>query len=408
MTQASAALPLQGVRVLDLTHVAAGPFCASTLGQLGADVVKVEPPGEGELMRRAAPFIGSGPISFYFACVNNEKEYIQIDLKTEAGKKVFLDLARESDVIVQNMAPGVVERLGIDYASVCAVRPDIVYCSISGFRPGSMYQDLPSFDYIHEAMSGVMSMTGNPGEAPPLPGLPAADMSAAVYAVLGIVLALRVRDATGQGQNIQVPLQDCLMSLLPARIGYTYATTRPFPTFGAYHRDFAPFGVFKTKDAHLVITAGSENLWQCMLATFPELDRPEFKGQKNRLANMDALYALLREKLAARSTREWIELFRATGVPAAPIMDTAEVIADPYVQEITATLPVDGGNYTWHRFPVQFNTIAPRLNRAPTLPGSDTRAILGRLGYSEATIDALLAEGAVAAHGGAAAAKVRP
>lgn len=367
------------------------------LGQLGATVVKVEPLGEGELMRRAAPFIGGGPISFYFACVNTEKEYVQIDLKSEKGKKVFLDLARQSDVIVQNMAPGVVKRLGVDYESVRQLRSDIIYCSISGFRPGSTYEDLPSFDYIHEAMAGVMSMTGYPGEAPPLPGLPAADMSASVYAVLSIVLALRVKDATGNGQNIQVPLQDCLMSLLPARIGYTYATGKPFPTFGAYHRDFAPFGVFKTRDAHLVITVGSEDLWNRMLATFPELDRPEFKRQKDRIENKDALYALLRDKLAKRTTKEWIEVFRTTGVPAAPVMDTMDVTADPYVQEITETLELKGGSYTWHKFPVQFDTIRPRLSRSPGLPGKDTRSVLSRLGYTENDIDILLSEGAVGA-----------
>lgn len=397
MDSQSASLPLRGVSVLDLTHVAAGPFCGSMLGQLGATVVKVEPLGEGELMRRAEPFVGGGPISFYFACVNTEKEYVQIDLKSEKGRKVFLDLARQSDVVIQNMAPGVVERLGIDYESLRAVRPDIIYCSISGFRPGSAYENLPSFDYIHEAMAGVMSMTGNPGEAPPLPGLPAADMSASVYAVLGIVLALRVKDATGNGQNIQVPLQDCLMSLLPARIGYTYATGKPFPTFGAYHRDFAPFGVFKTSDAHLVITVGSEDLWKRVLVTFPELDLPEFQRQRDRIENMDALYALLRGRLSTRTTKEWLDVFRATGVPAAPVMNTADVAADPYVREITETLELKGGRYTWHRFPVLFNSIRPRLSRSPGLPGEDTRSVLSRFGYSEKDVDALLSEGIVGA-----------
>ncbi|MEI6470539.1 MAG: CoA transferase, partial [Betaproteobacteria bacterium] len=267
---------MSGIRVLDLTHVAAGPFCGSLLGQLGATVIKVEPIGDGELMRKAAPFIGNGGMSFYFACVNTEKEYIQIDLKSDHGRQVFFDLAKQSDVVIQNMAPGVVKRLGIDYDSIQKLKDDIIYCSISGFRLGSAYQDLPSFDYIHEAMSGVMSMTGIPGEPPPLPGLPAADMSASVYSVLSILLALRVRDTTGVGQNIEVPLHDCLLSLLPARIGFTYATGKPFPTFGAYHRDFAPFGVFRTKDSQLVITVGSENLWSRFLICFPDLDLPKY------------------------------------------------------------------------------------------------------------------------------------
>lgn len=399
---ATAKLPLAGLKVLDLTHVAAGPFCGSLLGQLGADVTKVEPLGDGELMRRAAPFIGDGDMSFYFACVNAEKEFVQIDLKTPEGRQVFLDLARKSDVVLQNMAPGVVQRLGVDYEAVRALRPDIVYCSISGFRSGSIYEKLPSFDYIHEAMSGVMSMTGMPGQAPPLPGLPAADMSAAVYAMLGITLALRTRDATGEGQHVEVPLQDCLMSLLPARIGYTYATGKPFPTFGAYHRDFAPFGVFATADSNLVITVGSENLWQRMLLVFPELEQPRFLRQCDRIDNMDALYTLLRERFALHSTEHWLNTLRAAGIPAAPIMDTVEVAQDSYVREIQQHLPLPGGNYTWHRFPVQFSGIAPRLERAPERAGTHTIAVLRRLGYSEDHIAALFAGNAV---GGAASAK---
>jgi len=388
-------LPLEGISVLDLTHVASGPFCTSMLGQLGADVIKIEPPGTGELMRGAAPFIGTGPLSFYFACVNVEKRYVQIDLKHPEGRELFLDLARRADVVVQNMAPGVVSRLGIDYEAVKAVAPRIIYCSISGFRKGSRYEDLPSFDYIHEAMSGVMSMTGTPGEAPPLPGLPAADMSAGVYGVLAILLALRMRDATGVGQNIEVPLHDCLMSLLPARIGYSYATGDPFPTFGQYHRNFAPFGVFETKDSHLVLTVGSQALWLRVVSAFRGLDQPMFKTQQDRIENMDALYELLSAQFRDRTTAEWVAELRRLGVPAAPIMDTAEVIADPYVKEISQTLEVEGGAYAWHRFPVRFDGFSPRLADPPRRAGADTQAVLTERGYSAEKIGALRAAGVI-------------
>lgn len=390
-----ASLPLEGITVLDLTHVASGPFCASMLGQLGADVIKIEPPGRGELMRGAAPFIGTGPLSFYFACVNVEKRYVQVDLKRPEGRDLFLELVRKADVVVQNMSPGAVKRLGIDYEAVSKIAPQIIYCSIAGFRAGSRYEELPSFDYIHEAMAGVMSMTGTPGESPPLPGLPAADMSAGVYAVLAIVLALRAREKTGRGQAIEVPLHDCLMSLLPARIGYSYATGEPFPTFGRYHRNFAPFGVFETADTRIVMTAGSEDLWRKVLELFPDLDRPEFRSQGERVENLEALYALLVPKFREQSTAHWVERGRAIGIPIAPIMDTAEVIADPYVKEMARTLEVDGGHYTWQRFPVRFSDLEPRLGRAPRVAGADTDEVLRERGYTPDEIAALRASGAI-------------
>lgn len=382
-------LPLSGVKVLDLTHVASGPFCCSMLGQLGADVIKVEPPGTGELMRGTAPFLGSGLISFYFACVNVEKRYVQIDLKTPQGREVLMDLAREADIVVQNMAPGVVDRLGIGYAQMNAVNRRIIYCSISGFRKGSEYQHLPSFDYIHEAMAGVMSMTKMAGEAPPLPGLPAADMSAGVYGVLAVTLALRTREATGVGQEIEIPLQDCLMSLLPARIGYTYATGDPFPSFGRYHVNFAPFGVFDTQDSQIVITVGSEPLWRRLLEVFPDADQQRFATQALRIENMAALYDLLNAGFRERPTDHWVVRLREAGVPVAPILDSRQVVADPYVKEIAQTLDVDGGAYTWHRFPVRFSGFEPRLSNAPKPPGADTEQVLEELGYPEAKRRAL-------------------
>lgn len=397
-------LPLEGVRVLDLTHVASGPFCCSMLGQLGADVIKVEPPGRGELMRGAAPTIGEGSLSFYFACVNVEKRYVQIDLKRPEGRDVFLDLARGADVVVQNMAPGVVKRLGVDYEAVSHVAPRIIYCSIAGFRAGSRYDNLPSFDYIHEAMAGVMSMTGNPGETAPLPGLPAADMSAGVYAVLSIVLALRMREGTGRGQAIEVPLHDCLMSLLPARIGYSYATGEPFPTFGRYHINFAPFGVFETSDSQLVITVGSDDLWRRLLCVFPDLDCPAFSSQRLRIEHRDALYADLEGRFRLASTADWVVRLRGAGVPAAPVMNTAEVIVDPYVREISQPLAVEGGEYTWQRFPVKFGEATTRLGRAPLAAGADTRGVFREIGYDLERIEALVRAGVLGAPDNASAA----
>lgn len=387
--------PLAGVKVIDLTHVAAGPFCTSLLGQLGADVIKIERPGIGELNRAVKPAIGSGPVSWYFATVNVQKQYIQVDLRTAEGQAILHELVKSADVLVQNFAPGVAGRLGADEQTLRALNERLIYCSIVGFRSGSRYQHLSSFDHIHEAMAGVMSMTAYADEAPPLTGLPAADMSAGLYAVLGTVLALQAREKTGRGDTIEVPLQDCLLSLLPLRMGFTFATGKAYPPSGRYHQQFAPFGVFETQDSRIVLSVGSVELWKRFVQVIPELDREIFQTLDQRLKAKDDLYRRLNAILRTRSTADWLQAFGEAGVPAGAVMDTAEVANDPYTEDLIRELDVEGGKFRWVPYPVRHEMIDIVFDNPTGRPGRDTAAVLTELGFSQRELDALRERGIV-------------
>lgn len=369
--------PLDGIKVIDATHVGAGPLCSSFLGQLGADVVKIEPMGDGELMRKARPTVGTSDISYYFASVNLQKRFVQLDLKSDEGQAAIQKLCTGADVLVTNFGPGVPERLGLDYETVSDLNPRIVHCSITGFRQDSDYADYPSFDYIHEAMAGVMSITGYEGQIPPLPGFPAADMAGAIYAVLGTVLALSQRDRTGLGQRVEVPLQDSLLSLMPLRLGYTFATDKPLETFGRLHRDFAPFGVFETADKPLVLTIGSEALWDNLLVVLPELEQERFRTQSQRVEHREILASEIEAALGEHPCAVWIERFREARVPAAPVLNTSDVAKDPYIDGCSVTLDVGGSPYRWITYPVQHSGFRIKADRTVRGPGADNADVLG-------------------------------
>lgn len=390
-----ASLPLAGLTVLDMTHVGAGPFCSSILGQLGADVIKLEGLS-GDRMRTNEPRVGAGGIGYYFASVNLQKRFLQMDLKNPAAQEALKTIITSTDILVENFAPGVAERLGADYAGLKPHNERLIYCSIKGFRSGTEYGDLVSIDYVHEAMTGVMSMTRHPDEVPPLPGYPAADFSGALYGALAISVALRMRDATGLGQFIEVPLHDSLLSLLPLRLGYTFATGNAFPALGRYHRDFVPFGVFETADKPIIIACATERLWERFTQVAPAMKQPRYATMKDRLAAKEAFYVELEEILGAESADYWVDAFRRVGVPVAAVMSTDEVFRDRYVEDMLARLPVQDQEYAWIPYAPVHGAFSPVADRAPTEAGAHTREALSDLGLSVAEIDDLFARQAIA------------
>jgi crotonobetainyl-CoA:carnitine CoA-transferase CaiB-like acyl-CoA transferase len=394
MNQLDDGLPLTGVRILDLTHVGAGPFASSLLGQLGADVIKVEGPN-GDRMRQNRPLVGAGTVGYYFASVNAQKRFVQIDLRSPAGQQLLHRIVPQVDVIVENFGPGVAARLGLGFDTLHEINPRLIYCSIKGFRLDSRYAELASLDYVHEAMTGVMSITGYPGEVPPLPGYPAADFSGALYGALSVVVALRARDQGGQGQFIEVPLQDSLLSLMPLRLGFSIATGEDFPTLGRYHRDFAPFGVYETVDGPIVIAAGTERLWRKFVTVLPDLDLPEFSDQDGRLRNKDRLNGLVTQRLSARDRATWLTQLWDAGVPAAPVMRTSEVINDPYVVDRMQTLNIGDDTYSWIPYAPIHSVFTPKITRPPTAAGAHTREVLTELGLSPDEVDDLAYAGVV-------------
>src|ERR671914_1902515 len=284
-------LPLEGFKVLDLTRFLSGPYCTMVLAELGADVVKVEQPGTGDDSRRLAPKVNGE--SYPFAMPNRGKRSVSVDLKDERGREIFLALARDANLVIENFRPGVVRRLGIDYAAVRAVRPDIIYCSISGFGQTGPYRDRPGFDIMAQGVTGLMRMTGQPGGRPAKVGIAVTDLAAGATAIYSILAAEMVRRHTGKGQYIDISLVDAGLAWTVWESGAFFADGEvPQPT-GTRHRRSTPYQAYRTADGYVVIGANNDRLWLRLVNDV--LGRPEwaqdprFATLPDRMANIDEL-----------------------------------------------------------------------------------------------------------------------
>ena len=385
-------MPLSGIRVVDLTRILAGPFCTGMLADMGADVVKVETPGIGDPLR------GQGAVkdglSWYFAGFNRNKRSLSLNLRSEEGRAVLARLITASDVLVENFRPGVLAQMGFDAARLKALKPDLVYCSISGFGTSGPYRDRPSFDFIAQAMSGFMSVTGA-ADGPPLrAGPPIADLVAGLHGALGICAALVKRGHTGQGETVGASLNNGLISLL-AFLAANYLATGEAPArTGNDHAIVAPYGMFRTRDGEVALAPSQEQSYQRLIDALglAELHAdPRFATNDLRVKNRAAINAAIESRLIAETTEHWIEKLNAAGVPCGRVMGLREVFADPQVidQEMVLTQEHPGhGTVRMLGFPIKF-TEAPCALRRPTPEvGADTDAVLRELGYSPAEIAA--------------------
>lgn len=320
-------LPLQGLKVLDLTRMLAGPYGTLILADLGADVIKIEEPRIGDPTRRNIPMVGSE--STYFMAVNRGKRSVTLDLKTEADRKRFLDLVRTADVVIENYRPGVMERLGLSYANLCAVKPDIILCSISGFGQTGPLKDKISFDLVNQAMAGTMSVTGEEGRPPVRVGLPAGDLSGGIFGAFGVLAALYGRRQTGRGMHIDIGLHDLLVSLL-GYVAQLYFTTGEVPgPVGSGHHHIAPYRAFQAKGGYFVIAAFTQVFWLKFTKAvgMPELaDDPRFADITARKHNKAALYEIIDPIFTTKTVDEWVEIFRVADVPAAPVYTVGEAL----------------------------------------------------------------------------------
>jgi len=388
--------PLDGITVVDLTQVIAGPFATMVLGDMGADVVKVEATGRGDLARLWRPR------PEYFDTLNRNKRSVAVDLATEDGQRVVHSLLADADVLVENMKPGRMAKFNLDYETVGERNPDLVYCSISGFGEDSPYADLPAWDIIVQAMSGVMSITGEADGEPVWCGLPIGDITAGHYAVHSVLGALYGRDFGGaSGDRIEVPMMDSLVSLLTARAGHTFGTGEPFPRAGTRHPTICPFGVYDTSDGKLVVAAGTDGLWPsfCDAIGRPDLlEDDRFDSQDTRLDNRDALMAEIEPALEARTTDHWIATLHDAEVPATRINDTKTVWDDPHVErrDLHRRMPRDGrDDADVIAPPVRFRNQDERMELPPPNLGEHTDEVLRECGLSTDEIEALRASGAV-------------
>lgn len=382
---------LDDVTVVEVAQVLTGPFATTQLGDMGAEVIKVEPP-TGELDRDTKPFMGG--ISSYFMVQNRNKQYLTVDLKDAHGKEILEALLEEADVLVENLSAGAMNRLGFGFDRVQELNDDIIYCSIKGFSSGSRYSELPAFDFIVQAMSGTMSITGSADGEPVRTGVPIGDITASMYAVQAILAALYARDVGDQGRrHIEVPMLDCLISWLTVRAGKVFATGEPYSR-GNTHTEFAPFTLFETSDSYLAVAIISNSnapssLWAkfCNAIDIPELiEDDRFKSNDRRLEHADELYDILSARMREKSTDAWFDIMKDHRIPAGPVYDTLEMWEDPYISESDLRVSLEreelDGPVEVLRHPVLFDHSSLSIDEAPGPEGADTEAILTALGYS--------------------------
>jgi formyl-CoA transferase len=395
-------LPLSGIRVLDLSQVMAGPFCCMLLGDMGADVIKVEPPGVGDQTRRSMGFRMKGEDSPGFLALNRNKRSITLNLKSEAGREVLYRLSETADVVVENNRPGVVAKLGVDYETLRRINPRIVYASISGFGQTGPWAQRPGFDLIAQAMTGIVSATGLPGAEPVKSGIPVGDLGAGLFATYAILAAIIGRERTGRGQYIDTSLFDAALALSVWETTELWATGRSPGPLGTANRMSAPYQAFEASDGKFVVGAANQRLWErlCEVIERPELRAdPRYLDNKDRVAHRSILAEELAPVFKTRTVHHWVETFLAAGVPAGPIYDYRQAVESEHAiargSVIDVPHPVEG-QFRALGFPVKMSESKQRVRFPPPLLGEHTGAILEELGL-KAQSDELERAGAFAA-----------
>ena len=334
----------EGVRVLDLSRMLAGPYGSMLLADMGAEVIKIEEPDGGDPMRvMGPPFLPEGE-SAYFLSINRNKKSLALDLTTPAGREVFLDLAAQTDVVWENFRPGVMERLGLAYATLAGVNPGLILCSISAYGQDGPYRDWPAFDLALQAMGGAMSLTGEEGGRPVRMGLPMGDLAGGMFGAFAVAGALFRRSRTGQGAHVDLSLLDCQVSLLTYIAQYFWADGRVPGRMGSGHASVVPYQALATRDGHLIVAVFAEKFWAGFCRA---LERSEweadarFASNRQRLAHRDVLMPLVETVFRERTTEDWLARLHAAGVPAAPILTVDRVLADPQVRHRRMVVDVE-------------------------------------------------------------------
>jgi crotonobetainyl-CoA:carnitine CoA-transferase CaiB-like acyl-CoA transferase len=390
----TAAGPLAGLTVLDFTRVLSGPYCTMLLADMGARVIKIEQPGRGDDTRAwGPPFLGAE--SAYFLSVNRNKESLALDLKAPAARDVLDRLLDRADVIVENFRPGAMARLGLDYPTVHASHPAIVYASISGFGQTGPRRSEPGYDAVMQAEGGLMSITGDSDGPPYRLGVAISDIVSGMFAFQGISMALYARTQTGTGQLVDVGMLDATTALLTYQSGNYFATGESPRRLGNRHPTIAPYETFAASDGDFVIAVGNDALWRafCRASGLDTLgEDPRFATNPQRVQDYAALKPLLVERLRTRTRAEWIAALNAAGVPCGAVRDVGEVLADPQlaaremVQQVEhATL----GPIRVTGVPVKLSDTPGAVRSAPPTLGQHTESVLGELGFSREEIDRL-------------------
>jgi crotonobetainyl-CoA:carnitine CoA-transferase CaiB-like acyl-CoA transferase len=398
--------PLSGIRVLDFTHAAAGPFTTMWLADLGAEVLKIEKPGRGDGARFMGEPLSAPEESDYYVALNKSKESVLIDLSSDEGRRVATDFARHCDIVVQNFRPGVMDRLGLGFQDLSSVRPALVYCSISAFADDGPWADRPANDIIMQGISGLMSITGEEGRAPVRIGSPISDFSTGLFGLSAVLAALFMRDRRPEGQHVRLSMFDCTAAMLCNFIPSAITMGKPVPRFGRGHPQIVPYQSFECGDGNgLIVGAFTAGFWRSLCRALDReewITNPLFESNSARLAHRDELVGELEAIFCSRPREHWQTLLDAADVPNAPVLSVIEALTSEeaqYAGTVTTVAREDGsaqaaviGN------PFHTEAWSPVEDRYPPRMGEHTVGLLKTLlGYSDDQVTELLRDGAVAA-----------
>ena len=392
-------MQLEGIKVVDLTRILSGPFCSMFLADMGAEVIKIETPGEGDPVRHQGE--ERNGYSLYFATFNRNKRSLTLDLRSAAGKDILRDLIRRADVVVNNYRPGVMDKMGFSREELVALKPDIVSCHVTGFGLDGPYRDRPSFDFIAQAMSGFMSVNGF-ADGPPLRAAPpVSDLVAGAYAAMGVLAALVRRSRTGQGEEVSAALTDSMTSMLAYLAANYFATgTMPLRT-GNDHAIASPYGLFEASDGQVAIAPANDSVYSKLLEALDLThlaSHPEFADNAARFEKRTAINAEIDARTRTQPVAYWIDKLNAAGVPCGRVQNLQEVFDDPQTQHQQMRITIDHpqhGPLDVIGFPIKFSDDPCRVFRPPPVLGADTDAILAELGRDPAAIAELRAAGVI-------------
>ncbi|MCP4139134.1 MAG: CoA transferase [Chloroflexi bacterium] len=395
---------LEGIRILDLTHMLSGPYAGMMLADLGADTIKVEPPGRGEGTRRLLEkdpnnsFKGFGA---YFITLNRNKKSVSINLKSEEGLALFYELVKTADIVLSNFSAGVTERLKIDYETLSKINPRIITCTVTGFGETGPYKKRTAFDMVAQAMGGGMSITGQQGNPPTRSGIPTGDLGGGVMAIIGALSALQARHTTGRGQHVDISMLDAQISLLNYMATMHFLSGEIPDKIGNTHFVHVPYDTFQCSDGFIIIAVITDNFWAALMTAIdlPELDTEENKGQPGRWKNKAEIYGRLNELLITNTQEHWLEKLQSARVPSAPVNNIEQALSSPQVLARDMVVEVEhpeGGMVKVPGNPIKLSETHEETYSSPPLVGQHTEEVLTEiLGKSAEEIKNLKEKGII-------------
>lgn len=394
--------PLEGIRVLDVSRVLTGPFCSMILGDLGAEIIKIEIPGGGDDTRHWGPPFIAGE-SAYFLSVNRNKKSLTLNLSTEQGKSIFHELAAKCDVLVENFRPGVSEKLQVDYSTLAKINPRLIYCSITSFGQSGEYEGRPLYDIVVQGMGGLMGITGEPDRPPVRIGVALSDIGAGMYAAIAILAAIIARQRTGKGQSLDISLLDSTISWMTYMAAHYFATGRNPEKMGSAHPSIVPYQCFETRDGEFITVAiGNDKLFRefCKAIGMEKMaDDPKFATNPNRVAHRNELIPILEKLFQEKNRREWLEILTDAKLPAGPVYSMEEIFSDPQVLQRQMLVKIQhpkAGEISQIGIPMKFSDTRPEIRSPPPVLGEHTAEILSKmLGYDKQRIAELREKGIV-------------